>query len=87
CYAAAELTRIIGLRKSHVEVKKIEARVKYGVLEELLPLVSVKGIGRVRARKIFNTGIKTVPQLKNAPLEILTPILGKKTAEKIKREV
>jgi helicase len=87
CYSAAELTRISKMKNIHLKVKRMEARVKYGVLEELLQLVSVKGVGRVRARKLHNSGIKNPTQIKAMPFEQLSKIVGKKTAEKIKKEI
>ncbi len=87
CYSAAELTRILQLRRVHVRLKKLESRVKYGVGEELVPLVSVKGVGRVRARKLYGSGIKTVLQLKKTPKKELAKILGPKVAENVKREL
>jgi helicase len=84
CYAAAELSRILKLKKAHPRLKTLESRVKYGVREELVPLVSVRGIGRVRARRLYAQGIKTVLQLKATPLDALSKLVGKKTAEKIK---
>jgi len=53
----------------------------------LVPLVSIRGIGRVRARKLYGSGIKTVLQVKRAPLQELIGILGKKVAEKVKAEL
>lgn len=87
CYAAAELARILKLRKAHPALKKLEARVKYGVREELVALVSVRGIGRVRARKLYAAGIRTVLQLKATPRHELATLIGEKTAEKVKREL
>ena len=87
CYAGAELTRIMGLKKAHPVLKKLQTRVKYGVGQELVPLVSVRGIGRVRARKLYSAGVKTVLQLKKTPVEKLGGIIGKKVAEKVKAEI
>ena len=87
CYAGAELTRILGLRKAHPSLKRLETRVKYGVREELAALVSVKGIGRVRARKLYSAGVKTVLQLKKTPVEELGGIIGRKVAENVKKEL
>ncbi len=86
CYSAAELTRITGLKNAHMHVKKLDVRVKYGVREELLALVSVRGVGRVRARRLYDAGIKTAGQLKDAPVERIAALVGRKTAEKIKDE-
>ncbi|MFH1055664.1 MAG: DEAD/DEAH box helicase [Candidatus Altiarchaeota archaeon] len=84
CYAAAELTRIMKLKRAQVHLKNLETRVKYGVKEELVPLVSIKGIGRVRARRLYNAGIKTVLQVKRAKEEELGILIGQKTAQKVK---
>ncbi|HID43098.1 MAG TPA: hypothetical protein EYP30_04855 [Archaeoglobaceae archaeon] len=60
----------------------LEMIVKFGVKEELVPLVDLKGIGRVRARKLFNAGIRSKEDiLKNK--NILPRIIGKKIAEKL----
>lgn len=55
-YSYAELLKI--KNKPTREAVNLRARVLYGVREELLDLVSISGIGRVRARKIYNLGIK-----------------------------
>ena len=86
-YAAAELARIRKLKESSVNLKQLETRVKYGIREELIPLVSIKGVGRVRARKLYNAGFKTPPDLKKAGQKKLGEIIGAKTAEKILGEL
>jgi helicase len=87
CYSAAELTRILKLKKAHPFMKCLETRVKYGVRDELVPLVSVRGIGRARARKLYGAGVKTVLQLKATPKAELAKLVGAKTADKIAREL
>jgi len=64
-------------------------RVEKGVKAELLPLVRLEGIGRVRARILFNSGLRTIEDLKTAPIEKLTslPLIGPKVAKKIKEQV
>jgi len=57
------------------------------VREELLPLIRLKGIGRVRARRLFDSGIKGLAQLRKIPLESLARIVGKGTAESIKEQL
>jgi len=83
-YSAGELSSILDMKEAEKEMRKLEQRIKYGVREELLPLVSVRGIGRVRARKLFDSGLKRPADLKKASLADLKPFLGEKTAEKIK---
>ncbi|MDD5111577.1 MAG: DEAD/DEAH box helicase [Candidatus Altiarchaeota archaeon] len=82
-YAAGEITRLIKLRKTSILLSNLEMRVKHGIKEELIPLVGIKGIGRVRARKLYNAGIKTPADIKKADIISLKKLLGEKTAEKI----
>ncbi len=51
-------------------------------------MVRLKGIGRVRARVLHNSGLKTLGDLKRAPLEKLTelPLIGPKLAKSIKEQ-
>ena len=39
-------------------IKPLLTRVRYGVKEELIPLVSFRGVGRSRARTLLNAGIR-----------------------------
>jgi helicase len=68
---------------------EVEQRVEKGVKRELLPLVRLEGVGRVRGRIIFNSGYKTIEDIKNAKIEDLTnlPLIGPKLAKKIKEQV
>jgi helicase len=60
-----------------------------GVKAELLPLVRLEGVGRARARILFNSGLKSIEDLKHAPVEKLTqlPLIGSKMAKRIKEQV
>jgi len=89
-HASHELARLFGVPKevlSHLDV--ISERIEKGVKTELLPLVRLEGIGRVRARTLHNAGLKSLDDLKKAPLEKLTslPMIGPKVAKKIKDQV
>jgi len=85
-YSMEELARFVK-NEDIPEIKKLRIRMQYGVREELLKLVMIKGIGRVRARKLFRAGIKTISDLKKVPVEKLAKIIGKKTAEKIRQSL
>ena len=69
------------------QINKIKLRIKNGIKEELIPLVRLRGIGRVRARRLYNAGLKNVLKLRAAKLDELSRILGKATAEKVKEQV
>jgi len=64
-------------------------RVEKGVKSELLPLVRLKGIGRVRARILYDSGLKTIKDLKRASIKELTslPLIGPKLTKEIKEQV
>ena len=86
-YSASEISRILGLKNSARELKKLELRIKYGIKEELIQLIGIKGIGRVRARKLFNAGYKTINDLRNAGIEELRRLIGDKVAENVINEM
>jgi len=87
-YAFAEVGKI--LRYEHVrEVEKLRLRIKYGVREELLSIVSLKGIGRVRARRLFDSGFDSIEKLRRASIRqlISIPGIGERLARSILEQV
>ena len=64
----------------------LEMRVANGVKEELIPLISLKGIGRVRARRLFSRGITNPAELLAADKAELVSILGAVTTENVLQE-
>jgi helicase len=64
-------------------------RVTKGVKKELLSIVKLEGVGRVRGRIIYNAGYKTIEDIKRAAVEDLTnlPLVGPRLAKKIKEQV
>lgn len=71
------------------DISDLMLRVQYGCKKELLNLVSLKGIGRVRARAMFNEGFKTVNDLRGVPLKRLAQIktIGEGIAKNIKSQI
>ncbi|MGB9748984.1 MAG: helicase-related protein [Candidatus Woesearchaeota archaeon] len=86
-YGCHEISLILKLKGILNLINKTRLRLRYGVREELLPLLKIVGIGRVRARKLFNNNIKTIGELKKTPYSLLSKLLGEKTAEKIKEQI
>ncbi|SEH17552.1 helicase [Natronorubrum sediminis] len=67
-----------------VAVREARARVEHGVGEELLELVSVGGVGRKRARRLYEAGVEEPADLRSAEKEVILGALkGEKTAENI----
>jgi helicase len=64
-------------------------RIKHGVKNELLELVSLPGIGRVRGRSLWNHGVRSLKDIEEASVEELSriPGIGRKLAEKIKKSL
>jgi len=88
-YATHELAVLFNHRDLLAKISEITERVNKGVRAELLPLTKLEGIGRVRARILYNAGLKTVKDLKKTPLEKLIglPLIGPRLAKKIKEQV
>ncbi|MBI2580422.1 hypothetical protein HYV85_01290 [Candidatus Woesearchaeota archaeon] len=87
-YSAAEIAKLMQLQQLLRHIAKLRFRVQYGVKEELLPLLQLRGIGRVRARKLFGSRIKNLADVKTADVSTLTQILGSgKLALDIKQQL
>lgn len=86
-YATEELAKILHFQSLLKEIVKLRLRLKYGVKEELLPLIRLENIGRVRARILFRNRIRDIKDVKEADLSTLTQLLGEKTALSIKKQL
>ncbi|NPA74732.1 MAG: DEAD/DEAH box helicase [Euryarchaeota archaeon] len=87
-YSFAEIGKTQGYPHFR-EVEKLRLRVKYGVSEELLPIVMLRGVGRVRARRLFDYGFTSIEKLRSATVRQLTDIpgIGERLAKDILRQV
>jgi len=87
-YSALEVAKVIGIKLPQRALSMLRARVSYGIKEELLELVSLKGIGRVRARALFEAGYKTLHDIKRAEVFELSKIpgIGRGLAYDIKKQ-
>jgi len=86
-YASQELALLLGYKNLLNELRKTRVRMKYGVREELIPLVRLRDIGRVRARKLYLTNLRTLSDLRKIPVESLSLIIGLKIAKSIKDQL
>ncbi|MCW4055221.1 MAG: DEAD/DEAH box helicase [Candidatus Bathyarchaeota archaeon] len=88
-YASRELASLLKHKDLVPRLNMLMERSAKGVKAELLPFVRLEGVGRARARILFNSGLKTIEDLKHAPIERLTqlPLVGPKVAKKIKEQV
>jgi len=86
-YGSEELAHLQNNKEAVREIKRLRLRLEYGVKEELLALLKLKGIGRIRARKLYSHGLKDIGDIKKTDQTSLSQILGKALAEDIKKQV
>jgi helicase len=88
-YCLREISKHVERADLLEELGDLRRRIVYGIREELLDLVRVKGIGRVRARILFKNGIKNLIDLEKTPVSKLAEIdkIGSSIAENIKTEL
>ncbi|MEJ2243098.1 MAG: helix-hairpin-helix domain-containing protein [Candidatus Bathyarchaeota archaeon] len=88
-HASHELASLFKHKDLLQKLSRLTVRIEKGVKPELLSLVSLQGIGRARARVLFNSGIKTIDDVKIAPISKLVglPLIGAKVAQKLKKQV
>ena len=70
------------------KVRPLLTRIRYGIKEELLPLIAFRGVGRVRARTLFNNGIKTTEDIQRTDVIVLSAMhkIGPALAKSMKQQ-
>ncbi len=88
-YATDELAKLFQHKDLLKRLDKLRTRIQGGIKEELIELVQLEGVGRVRARMLYNNGFQTLADLKKASLSslIAVPTIGTIVAKKIKDQV
>ena len=81
-----QLARDLGRPALAREIGALRTRIRYGVREELLELVSVRDVGRVRARRLHRAGIAGKAKLSSASVRRIAAVdgIGPALAAKIK---
>jgi len=88
-YCLREISKHVERADLLEELGNLRKRIVYGIREELLELVRVKGIGRIRARILYKHRIKNLDDLAKIPVNKLSEIdkIGSTLAENIKSEL
>ncbi len=88
-YAAHELAKLFRVTSTYAPLQKLRKRIRYGIKEELLELVSLRGIGRVRARSLFSAGYRNLEDIRRASARDLARVrhIGPETARSIKQQI
>ena len=88
-YSAHELARLFKVRKALKPLRELRLRMRHGVKRELVQLVQLRGIGRVRARSLYDAGYRRLSDIRAATEAQLAkvPHIGPELAKSIKRQV
>ncbi len=88
-YSASEIARISASKEIASFIRMLSDRMKHGVRSEILELVRLKGIGRVRARMLYNHGVKSLSDLLTInPIQLARiPTIGTTLARSILKQV
>lgn len=88
-YASKELASLLEQKEMVSPISRLMNRVEKGVKPELLPLVKLEGVGRARARVLYNAGFRSIENLKEVKVEDLVnlPLIGPRVAKRIKEQI
>lgn len=76
-YALSTISSVVPRTKHHSKMlEKLSMRIENGVREELIPLIKIRGIGRVRARILYNHGIRSLDDLRKTDPKRLLSLRG-----------
>ncbi len=85
-HSTAELSAF--LRVSHTrEVRRLVQRIKYGIKPELLELITLHGIGRARARRLYDAGYIDLSKLKKAEPKKIAKLVGAGVGAKVMEQL
>jgi helicase len=91
-YSLYEVAKLLKREDLLTEIHNLRTRIKYGVREELIPIVALEGIGRVRARALYDAGLTDIRKLarvsdsKLAAISKIGPIVAAKLKEQLKKK-
>ena len=68
-------------------IRKTIFRIEYGVKEDIIQLVRLRGIGRVKGRRLHRNGIRTLEDIRVKNEKVLSKLIGSKTAKKLKEQI
>jgi len=82
----ADLLTILGAQRAALYLMELSERIRHGVKPELIQLCAIEGVGRVRARILYNHGFRTIEDVARASIEALSqvPRIGRELAVKIR---
>ena len=85
-HASARLSRMFRSVFSS-SIQEFEYCMKHGIKRELIPLVRIRNIGRIRARRLYNNGFTSPEKIFTAGEDRIIPILGQGITSQIFRDL
>ena len=83
-HASVRLAELIDTGSTDAQaITALEYRLHYGTGVDLVDLVNINGIGRARARKLYDAGIKNRDTLRTSDAGVVAALVGPKIAESI----
>ena len=88
-YSLYEIAKLLKREDLLIEIFNLKTRIKYGVKEELLSLIALEGIGRSRARALYNAGLTDTFRVAEASESKISeiPKIGSSLAKKLKEQL
>jgi helicase len=88
-YCLYEIAKLIGRKDLLPEINILRLRTKHGIKLELIPLIQLEGIGRIRARSLYRAGITDVTKIDKISESKLgsIPKIGVNLARKLKKQI
>ncbi|HEX7141076.1 MAG TPA: helix-hairpin-helix domain-containing protein, partial [Nitrososphaeraceae archaeon] len=88
-YTLDEFAKLFNRNDILETLSDLRIRTKYGVKQELLPLIKLEGVGRIRARALYNAGFVDIKILKSTAESTISSIskIGPSIAKKIKKQL
>ncbi|WP_243666586.1 helix-hairpin-helix domain-containing protein [Vulcanisaeta sp. JCM 16159] len=75
--AVTKLANALNMRRHEERLNILRWRLTYGVKDELIEFVTnLEGIGRARARALYNAGFRSIEDLANADPRVISTIRG-----------
>lgn len=60
----------------HVDLENLNFRIKEGVREDIIPLTLIPRVGRVRARRLYQSGLKSIEMIADSEQSRISSIYG-----------
>lgn len=88
-YSLYEIAKLLGRDDLLSHLYNLRTRIRYGVQEEILGLVALEGVGRARARALFNAGFTDANSIAKASESKLAavPKIGPSVAKKLRDQL